>query len=199
VLSPALIPNKGTKELSDIWGIGFWVPDGFFLEAHHKLKKGVETKRKGIFVAGAALGPKDIRETTMEQWPRLPKLQLFWAKGKYQFLLKWLSGSWRCPISVEFALINVPPTPLIRARTESHHKTISSMVQHMHSTCPKEALDLRHTSEKQYCSNQRNRRGRGPTTKVIAFYAESDSLRISDLGGQNRTKLLPWDKNNQST
>src|SRR4030067_2273017 len=64
VLSPALVPNSGTQELSEMLGIDMG-PDKFFLEVHHKLR-GVETKREGIYVSGCAKGPKDVQEPTLE-------------------------------------------------------------------------------------------------------------------------------------
>jgi heterodisulfide reductase subunit A len=80
VLSPALIPTTGTKELSEMLGIDLG-PDNFFLEVHHKLR-GVETKREGIFIAGTAQGPKDIRETTMESMATASKIATFLGRGE---------------------------------------------------------------------------------------------------------------------
>ncbi|MGE5574847.1 MAG: FAD-dependent oxidoreductase, partial [Ignavibacteria bacterium] len=80
VLSPALIPPTGTKELSEMLGIDLG-PDNFFLEVHHKLR-GVETKREGIFIAGTAQGPKDIRETTMESMATASKIATFLGRGE---------------------------------------------------------------------------------------------------------------------
>ncbi len=117
VLSPALVPNKETKELADMLGIDLG-PDGFFLEAHHKLK-GVETKRRGIFVAGAALGPKDVRETTMESMAVASKVATFLGKGETSFspeVAYLIPGRCNlCGICVD----QCPIKPLIKAKTRS--------------------------------------------------------------------------------
>jgi heterodisulfide reductase subunit A len=58
VLSIGLIPSFGTTLLSRILNIST-SPDGFFREAHPKLRP-MDTLVEGIFIAGAAQGPKDI-------------------------------------------------------------------------------------------------------------------------------------------
>jgi len=58
VLSVGLIPSLGTRSLSRILNIST-SPDGFFREAHPKLRP-MDTLVDGIFIAGAAQGPKDI-------------------------------------------------------------------------------------------------------------------------------------------
>jgi heterodisulfide reductase subunit A len=58
VLSIGLIPSFGTSLLCRILNIST-SPDGFFREAHPKLRP-MDTLVEGIFIAGAAQGPKDI-------------------------------------------------------------------------------------------------------------------------------------------
>ena len=58
VLSTAALPNQGTGELGSILHITR-SGDGFFLEAHPKLKP-LDTAVDGIYLAGACQGPKDI-------------------------------------------------------------------------------------------------------------------------------------------
>lgn len=58
VLSCATIPSSGTQELSRILGIER-DKNGFFKEVHPKLRP-VETNVRGIYICGAAQGPKDI-------------------------------------------------------------------------------------------------------------------------------------------
>jgi len=58
VLSVGLIPSLGARALCRILNIST-SPDGFFREAHPKLRP-MDTLVDGIFIAGAAQGPKDI-------------------------------------------------------------------------------------------------------------------------------------------
>lgn len=58
VLSTGLTPSSGTSSLCRILNVST-TPDGFFREAHPKLRP-VDTLVEGIFIAGVAQGPKDI-------------------------------------------------------------------------------------------------------------------------------------------
>ena len=64
VLSAGLRPAEGTKDLAALLKIPLG-PDGFFLEAHPKLRP-VDTVVDGIFVCGTATGPKDIVDTVAQ-------------------------------------------------------------------------------------------------------------------------------------
>ncbi len=58
VLSTAMIPPNNISDIAELLGIRRG-PDGFFQEAHSKLRP-VETNVRGIYIAGACRGPTDI-------------------------------------------------------------------------------------------------------------------------------------------
>jgi heterodisulfide reductase subunit A len=64
VLSCGIQAPKDQAELARVLGIQLSA-DGFFLEAHPKLRP-VETNTDGIFIAGAAQGPKDIPDSVAQ-------------------------------------------------------------------------------------------------------------------------------------
>jgi heterodisulfide reductase subunit A len=64
VLALAMQPSAGTAEAAKTLKIGR-DKDGFLAEAHPKLRP-VESVTAGIFLAGAAQGPKDIPETVSQ-------------------------------------------------------------------------------------------------------------------------------------
>ncbi|RPI48869.1 MAG: CoB--CoM heterodisulfide reductase iron-sulfur subunit A family protein, partial [Chloroflexi bacterium] len=64
VLSTAMVPNTDTEELAHLFHVTRGA-DGFFLEAHPKLRP-VETATDGIFLAGACQAPKDIPDTVAQ-------------------------------------------------------------------------------------------------------------------------------------
>ncbi|MGO9486131.1 MAG: FAD-dependent oxidoreductase [Rhodomicrobium sp.] len=64
VLAQAMQPSKGTAEVAKTLKIGR-DKDGFLAEAHPKLRP-VESVTGGIFLTGAAQGPKDIPETVCQ-------------------------------------------------------------------------------------------------------------------------------------
>jgi heterodisulfide reductase subunit A len=64
VISPAMVPSEGTKEMAEMLGLdvdrfGWWV------EQEGNLAP-LETARPGIFLAGAGIGPKDIPEAVSQ-------------------------------------------------------------------------------------------------------------------------------------
>jgi heterodisulfide reductase subunit A len=64
VLSPAMVPVADTEQVAQLFRISRG-EDGFFLEAHLKLRP-VETNTDGIFLAGCCQGPKDIPDTVAQ-------------------------------------------------------------------------------------------------------------------------------------
>jgi len=64
VLAVPLIPSKDLEKIAKILKIPR-SPDGFLLEAHPKLRP-VETPTPGIYICGAAHGPKDIPSTVAQ-------------------------------------------------------------------------------------------------------------------------------------
>lgn len=64
ILVPALEPSATSGDLARILKIS-QSPDGFFLEAHPKLRP-MDTFTGGIYIAGCAQGPKDITDTVAQ-------------------------------------------------------------------------------------------------------------------------------------
>jgi heterodisulfide reductase subunit A-like polyferredoxin len=61
VLSEAVVPNEGSKELANLFKFPLTL-DGFFLEAHVKLRP-VDFASDGLYLCGIAHYPKSINET----------------------------------------------------------------------------------------------------------------------------------------
>ena len=65
-LAAAVIPSAGTREVENLFKVGL-NPDGFFKEAHVKLKP-VEFAAEGIYLCGLAHYPKLIAETVSQAY-----------------------------------------------------------------------------------------------------------------------------------
>ncbi len=61
ILSTGLEPQPDTAQMGTLFGLSR-SPDGFFAEAHPKLRP-VETNTDGVFLAGCAQGPRDVPDT----------------------------------------------------------------------------------------------------------------------------------------
>jgi heterodisulfide reductase subunit A len=64
VLSTGLIPSEGSQRIGKVLGLTT-TPDGFFAEAHPKLRP-VETALDGVYLAGCAQAPKDIPDSVAQ-------------------------------------------------------------------------------------------------------------------------------------
>jgi heterodisulfide reductase subunit A len=64
VLALGMKPSSGTQRLQEMMGLQL-TSDGFYLEAHPKLQP-VDAATRGIFYAGCAEGPKDIKESVTQ-------------------------------------------------------------------------------------------------------------------------------------
>jgi heterodisulfide reductase subunit A len=64
VLATAMVPTADAEEVAQLFHVTR-SEDGFFLEAHPKLRP-VETAIEGIFLAGACQAPKDIPDTVAQ-------------------------------------------------------------------------------------------------------------------------------------
>ena len=64
VVSPAMVPSEGTRQMADVLGLD--VDEfGWWTEKEGNLAP-LETGRQGIFLAGAGIGPKDIPEAVSQ-------------------------------------------------------------------------------------------------------------------------------------
>jgi heterodisulfide reductase subunit A2 len=64
VLAQGMQPAPSTQRLQEMMGLQL-TPDGFYLEAHPKLQP-VDAATRGVFYAGCAEGPKDIKESVTQ-------------------------------------------------------------------------------------------------------------------------------------
>ncbi|MFH1322990.1 MAG: CoB--CoM heterodisulfide reductase iron-sulfur subunit A family protein [Methanobacteriota archaeon] len=64
VLSVGMVPRSDSSKIQKMLGLAT-SPDGFFMEAHAKLRP-VDTLVDGMFLAGTAQGPKDIPDTVAQ-------------------------------------------------------------------------------------------------------------------------------------
>ncbi len=191
VLSPALLPNIGTGELSKMMGVDLG-PDGFFLERHHKLRP-VDTKMEGMYLAGCALGPKDIRETTVETMATASKVATFLGRGEIT-------------VSPEKAYIipdkcNTCGECIRYCPTKAIESTAKGVTINLISCigcgicvpkCPMDAIDLKESTDAQLIGQIKGTSMEdSDRLKIIAFVEKTTAYGSADLAGQNRVSYTP--------
>jgi heterodisulfide reductase subunit A len=80
ILSIGLEPQQDATEVQRILTLSRSA-DGFFLEAHPKLQP-VDTPTKGIFLAGTAESPKDIRDSVTQACAAASRANILMARGE---------------------------------------------------------------------------------------------------------------------
>ncbi|MCK5396771.1 MAG: CoB--CoM heterodisulfide reductase iron-sulfur subunit A family protein, partial [Thermoplasmata archaeon] len=81
VLSPAIIPREDSEELAKHLKVPL-NSDGFFLEAHVKLRP-VDFATEGVFLAGMAHSPKNITETISQAYAAAARACTIISKDKF--------------------------------------------------------------------------------------------------------------------
>ncbi len=191
VLSPALLPNSGTGELAKMMGVDVG-PDGFLLERHHKLRP-VDTKMEGIYLAGCAMGPKDVRETTIETMATASKVATFLGKGEVSvspekaYIIPEKCNS--CGECIQYC-----PAKAIEKTPKG--VTINSIsctgCGVCVPKCPTEAIDLKHSTDAQLIAQiQGTSEVGGERPRIIAFLEKTTAYGSADLAGQSRVGYTP--------
>ncbi|MGD2207673.1 MAG: 4Fe-4S binding protein, partial [Anaerolineae bacterium] len=80
VLLTAAVPAEGSREVGKLFGVSV-DKDGFFSEAHPKLKP-VDTTTAGVFLAGCCQSPKDIPDTVAQASAAAAKALVLLSKGE---------------------------------------------------------------------------------------------------------------------
>jgi heterodisulfide reductase subunit A len=192
VLQTAITPKSGTAELARILGVPIG-SDGYFLERHHKLRP-VDTVREGIYICGCAMGPKDIRETTLEALSTASKVASFLGKGAYHTSpeIAYIIPQ-KCTLCK--ACIEVCPAGAIEYTEGVHggngaHVTVDPIscigCGICVPRCPENAIDLNHCTENQLLSQIRGISQGGSEPRIIAFLEKETAYASIDTAGQNR-------------
>jgi len=190
VLQAALVSPRGLKDIAQIFNVPIG-HDGFLLERHHKLRP-VDTSRDGIYACGCVLGPKDVRETTLEAMATASKVATFVGKGEI------LSSpevarvdSTKCDGCG--VCIAICPTKAIEKTDRGVRVNPISCIGCglCVPQCPTGALDLNHCTEAQLLAQIRGVSSGGTAPKIIAFLERETPYASVDLAGQTRLSYAP--------
>ena len=106
VLSVGLEPRADSEQVAKMFDL-LKSEDGFFMEAHAKVRP-VDTLNEGIFIAGAAQGPKDIPDTVAQAKGAASGAATLIARGKIEIEQSKLMKVERAePPEIELEQINI--------------------------------------------------------------------------------------------
>jgi heterodisulfide reductase subunit A-like polyferredoxin len=149
VLSEAVVPNEGSKELANLFKFPLTL-EGFFLEAHVKLRP-VDFATDGLFLCGMAHYPKSINETIAQAEAASARAATILSQEVLQVggVVAVVEGE-RCAACLTCVRVCPYSVPVINARGEAEIdvakcKGCGSCV----AECPARAIELMHFRDRQ--------------------------------------------------
>jgi len=149
ILSEAVVPNEGSKELANLFKFPLTL-DGFFLEAHVKLRP-VDFASDGLYLCGLAHYPKSIKETIAQAEAASARASTILSKDELEVggVVAVVDGE-RCAACLTCVRVCPYSVPLINERGEaeidiSKCKGCGSCV----AECPARAIELMHYRDRQ--------------------------------------------------
>jgi len=149
VLSEAVVPNEGSKELANLFKFPVTL-DGFFLEAHVKLRP-VDFATDGLYLCGMAHYPKSINETIAQAEAASARAATILSQETLQVggVVAVVEGE-RCAACLTCVRVCPYEVPVINAKGEAEIdlakcKGCGSCV----AECPARAIELMHFRDSQ--------------------------------------------------
>ena len=186
VLSTAMIPGQETKKISEVFGIQRG-PDGFLLEKHYKLDP-VDSVKKGIYLCGCALGPKDIRESVEQAMAAASRAVTFVGKGEYSTSPEIPEiNNRKCDLCSE--CVSICPTKALKIENSKVIVTPVSCITcgACVPVCPKEAISQLNFTDEQLITQIRALSAEETEQpKILVFLERKTAYASLDLAGTRR-------------
>jgi heterodisulfide reductase subunit A len=193
VLAVGLKPSKSTKKLQEMLGLQL-TPDGFFLEAHPKLQP-VDAATRGIFFAGCAEAPKDIKDSVTQGSAAAARVARLLHRGEM------LSEPITAEVEAEkckFCGICVEVCPYGAISLDSKRKIPASVnpaacagCGTCAAECPFDAIEMNHFTDRQIMGQVENLLSEDPENRVLVFACNWCSYAGADYAGVSRLQYPP--------
>jgi heterodisulfide reductase subunit A len=191
VLCTAMLPSEGSDELSKLLRVPLG-EDGFISEKHPKLDP-VSTHRSGIFAAGTALGPKDVRDSVIDGRSTAAHAMEFLGTGKILLdpVRATIVDAGRCTACM--ACVRVCPTHAIVVDALPELDTIACIgCGACVSECPTKVFDLAHYTDGQLDATTRGLLAdEGDDIRILGFFGDVLSYVAADSAGTARMEYSP--------
>jgi heterodisulfide reductase subunit A len=167
--------------------------DGFFMEAHPKLKP-VDAPTPGVFICGCAEGPKDIKDSVTQASAAASRANILMAKGKVtveaitsRINPEICTGCGKCAKVCPYHAIEVDKTN----KTARVIEAACSGCGTCGAECPFEAITMRHFTDEQIYSQINAATQEDPDKKAVAFCCNWCSYAGADFAGVSRMQYPP--------
>ncbi|KYH39334.1 MAG: polyferredoxin, heterodixulfide reductase subunit A [Candidatus Bathyarchaeota archaeon B23] len=184
VLCPALIPSRGLEELASKLGIP--LGEDLFVAPRHPKLDPISTLRRGVYAAGAALGPKDIHESVVDAMAAASKAYELLGEGRLRlspYKPIYVGGCDGCGVCVE-----VCPLDAIKLEDETPRVDLVSCdgCGACVSRCPRGALRLPNYTAEGLLSEVEALISGAEEPVVVGLFDDEISYTAADSAGTAR-------------
>ena len=193
VLAVGVGPAESTQRLQEMLGLQL-TPDGFFLEAHPKLQP-VDAATRGVFYAGCAEAPKDIKETVTQASAASARAIRLMHQGKIltepitsEVIEDKCKICGRCADVCPYNAISVDVEKKIPAAVNS---AACAGCGTCAAECPFNAIIMNHYTDEQITNQIDVMLEETPEEKILTFACNWCSYAGADYAGVSRIQYPP--------
>jgi len=187
ILSIGIQPRQDSEVIQRLCTLSR-TPDGFFMEAHPKLRP-VDAPTGGVFLAGCAESPKDIKDSVTQASAAAARAGILMAKGKVtveaitsKLIPDYCNGCQMCAKVCPFNAITVVPE---RRKVELIEAACSGCGT-CSAECPFNAITMRHFTDAQLLAQIDAATELDADKKIVAFCCNWCAYAGADFAGVSR-------------
>lgn len=187
ILSVGIKPRKDSGTLQRLLNLSADT-DGFYMEAHPKLRP-VDTTTGGVFLAGAAEGPKDIKDSVTQASAAASRANILMSKGEVKVpAITARIDSGKCTACGLCARV-CPYHAIEGNKDQGYFRVIEAACQGCGACVPEcrfGAIDQAHFTEEQIVGQIDKALEENAREKIIAFACNWCSYAGADFAGVSR-------------
>jgi len=193
VLSVGAIPRQDTEAIRSLLTLSR-APDGFLLESHPKLRP-VDATTRGVFFAGCAESPKDIKDSVTQAGAAAARAEIILGAGRIKTeAITPVVDPTKCN-ACEMC-VRVCPYNAMRADRKTKQK--ASVIEAAcagcgacAAECPSDAITMKHFTDQQVFAQIDAALSDRPEEKIVVFACNWCSYAGGDFAGTSRLQYPP--------